>query len=196
MPSTSPTTTLRTLTPTHSNSILTETEVANANEKNVPDRDPNAQDRAGKLEQTDRGSEHSEHTTEDGESGPDVFWVDWEGPEDPANPKKCVAVYPELISKTEWSFSWSYRRKWAVTIVVSLFTFIAPVSSSMVAPAIEQIAHEFGITNTAIIALTTSVFILGFGKSKPYEKTDLYQLKLKIFTQLSDHWYISVSPMC
>jgi hypothetical protein len=164
MPSTSPTTTLRTSIPTHSKNILTEIEVPNANEKNVPG--PNAHDRAGRLQQTDRGSEYA---TEDGESG-DVFWVDWEGPEDPANPKKYVAVYLELISKTEWSFSWSYRRKWAATIVVSLFTFISPVSSSMVAPAAEQIAHEFGITSTAIIAMTTSVFVLGFGKSKPYDK--------------------------
>jgi len=180
MPSTSPTTTLRT-------SIH---EVPNANEKNVPD--PNAHGRAGRLQQTDRGSGH---TTEDGESG-DVFRVDWEGPEDPANPKKYVAVYPELILKTEWSVSWSYRRKWAVTFVVSAFTFISPVSSSMVAPAAEQIAHGFGITSTAIIAMTTSVFVLGFGKSKPYEKTNLYQLKLENFTQLSDHWYISAMPMC
>ena len=85
MPSTSPTTTLRTLTPTHSNDILTETEVPNANEKNVPD--PN-HDRSGRLQQTDRDFKH---TTEDGESG-DVFWVDWEGPEDPADPKKCVTA--------------------------------------------------------------------------------------------------------
>jgi len=106
--------------------------------------------------------------TEGGESD-DVLWVDWEGPEDLANPKKCVAVYPELISKAEWSFSWSYR-KWAATFVVSSFTFISPVSSSMVAPATVQIAHEFGITSTAIIAMTTSVFVLGYGKSKPYER--------------------------
>jgi len=155
----SPTTTLRTSIPTHPNNNLTETEIANANEKNPNSK---AHDRAGEpggSQQTDRGSEC---TTEDGESD-DVFWVDWEGPEDPANPKKCVAVCLDLISKTEWSFSWSYRKKWAATLVVSSFTFISPVSSSMVAPATEQIAHEFGITSTAMIAMTTSVFVLGFG---------------------------------
>ncbi|KAG5351217.1 hypothetical protein C0989_007368, partial [Termitomyces sp. Mn162] len=59
---------------------------------------------------------------------------------------------------------WVFRRKWAATIVVSSFTFITPVSSSMVAPATLQIAGEFGVTNTAIIAMMTSVFVLGFGK--------------------------------
>ncbi|KAG5734269.1 hypothetical protein E4T56_gene20574 [Termitomyces sp. T112] len=71
--------------------------------------------------------------------------VDWDGPDDSANPK-----------------NWVFRRKWAATIVVSSFTFITPVSSSMVAPATLQIAGEFGVTNTAIIAMMTSVFVLGF----------------------------------
>ena len=90
----SPTTTPPTSIPTHSNKILTETEVANINEKNP---DSKGHDRAGEPRRTDRDSEQ---TTEDDESG-DVFWVDWEGPEDPANPKKCVAAYLELISKAE-----------------------------------------------------------------------------------------------
>ena len=45
--------------------------------------------------------------------------VGWDGPDDPENPK-----------------NWGKGRKWAATLVVSSFTFISPVSSSMVAPAI------------------------------------------------------------
>ncbi|KAF8964568.1 MFS polyamine transporter [Flammula alnicola] len=75
----------------------------------------------------------------------DVLWVDWDGPTDPMNPK-----------------NWSYKKKWAATIVVSSFTFISPVSSSMVAPATEQIARQFGISSTVLIAMTTSVFVLGY----------------------------------
>ncbi|KAF9458415.1 MFS polyamine transporter [Collybia nuda] len=71
--------------------------------------------------------------------------VDWDGPTDPLNPK-----------------NWPYRQKWAATLVVSSFTFISPISSSMVAPATTQIAREFGVTSTAIIAMMTSVFILGY----------------------------------
>ncbi|KAF8623256.1 hypothetical protein AX17_007502 [Amanita inopinata Kibby_2008] len=76
---------------------------------------------------------------------PGVVVVDWDGPNDPANPK-----------------NWSYRRKWAATIVVSSFTFISPISSSMVAPASAQIAHQFHVTNAVLMAMTTSVFVLGY----------------------------------
>lgn len=69
--------------------------------------------------------------------------------------------------------SWSYKRKWAATAIVSAFTFISPVSSSMIAPASNQLAEQFGITSSAIIALTTSVFVLAYGKS-----TALYAMNL------------------
>ncbi|PFH51265.1 hypothetical protein AMATHDRAFT_143000 [Amanita thiersii Skay4041] len=75
----------------------------------------------------------------------DVMVVDWDGPNDPANPK-----------------NWPYRRKWAATLIVSSFTFISPISSSMVAPASEQISREFHITSSAVMAMTTSIFVLGF----------------------------------
>ncbi|RDB16631.1 Efflux pump vrtL [Hypsizygus marmoreus] len=75
----------------------------------------------------------------------DAIIVDWDGPDDPANPK-----------------NWPYRQKWAATLVVSLFTFISPVSSSMVAPATTQVAADFGVTDTVIIAMMTSIFVLAY----------------------------------
>ncbi|KAL9103397.1 MAG: hypothetical protein Q9163_001536 [Psora crenata] len=60
----------------------------------------------------------------------DLNLVSWNGPDDPENPK-----------------NWAIGRKWAATLVVSSFTFISPVSSSMVAPALTAIAREFDITN-------------------------------------------------
>ena len=47
--------------------------------------------------------------------------------------------------------------------IVSSFTFISPVSSSMVAPATDIIAQEFHITSTVLIAMTTSIFVLAYG---------------------------------
>ena len=63
----------------HSNNTLTETDVVKANEKDIP----------GVGDSVRPGSEHST-TTDDSESD-DVLWVDWEGRDDPANPKKCVS---------------------------------------------------------------------------------------------------------
>ncbi|KAJ2923142.1 hypothetical protein H1R20_g13951, partial [Candolleomyces eurysporus] len=75
----------------------------------------------------------------------EVQWVDWSGPDDPSNPK-----------------NWSSKRKWATTFVVSAFNFISPASSSMIAPASETIAKEFGMTNAVLISLITSAFVLGY----------------------------------
>jgi hypothetical protein len=47
--------------------------------------------------------------------------------------------------------------------IVSSFTFISPVSSSMVAPASETIAQQFEITSTVLIAMTISIFVLAYG---------------------------------
>ena len=71
--------------------------------------------------------------------------VTWEGPDDPENPK-----------------NWLFKRKWAATIIVSLFTFISPVSSSMVAPALPTIGAELNITNSVERSLVLSIFLLAY----------------------------------
>jgi MFS family permease len=71
--------------------------------------------------------------------------VDWDNADDPLNPK-----------------NWSMKRKWAATFVVSAFTFISPVSSSMVAPALSKVAAEFDISNETEIALVLSIFVLAY----------------------------------
>lgn len=71
--------------------------------------------------------------------------VTWDGEEDPENPK-----------------NWSATKKWAATITVSLFTFISPVSSSMVAPALPSLAADFNVTNEVVSQLMLSIFILAY----------------------------------
>ncbi|KIY70200.1 MFS polyamine transporter [Cylindrobasidium torrendii FP15055 ss-10] len=75
----------------------------------------------------------------------DEIIVDWDGPDDPQNPK-----------------NWTPAKRWRSTFIVSLFTFVSPVSSSMIAPGSADMAATFGITNSTEIALTISVFILAF----------------------------------
>ncbi|KAI9824357.1 MAG: hypothetical protein M1826_007379 [Phylliscum demangeonii] len=71
--------------------------------------------------------------------------VTWDGADDACNPK-----------------NWTAHKKWAATLVVSSFTFISPVSSSMVAPALSAIAAEFGIQNQVEMQLTLSIFVLAY----------------------------------
>lgn len=75
----------------------------------------------------------------------DANLVTWTGPSDPHNPK-----------------NWAFKRKWAATIVVSIFTFISPVSSSMVAPALGSIAEEFRIERSVEQSLVLSIFLLAY----------------------------------
>ncbi|KAI8623891.1 major facilitator superfamily domain-containing protein [Xylariaceae sp. FL1651] len=71
--------------------------------------------------------------------------VTWTGPDDPKNPK-----------------NWPFSKKWAAVFTVSLFTLISPVSSSLVAPALEAIGEELGITEAFERNLTLSIFILAY----------------------------------
>ncbi|KAL6713530.1 hypothetical protein ACLMJK_008995 [Lecanora helva] len=71
--------------------------------------------------------------------------ISWDGTDDPANPK-----------------NWTLGRKWAATVVVSFFTFISPVSSSMVAPALNAIAKEFDIKSEVESQLVLSIFVLAY----------------------------------
>ncbi|KAJ3917217.1 MFS polyamine transporter [Lentinula edodes] len=76
----------------------------------------------------------------------EVVIVDWDGPDDPKNPK-----------------NWPRSRKWAATLIVALFTFVSPVASAMIAPGSQQVADEFGITSNVVLDMITSIFVLGFG---------------------------------
>ncbi|KAJ5265520.1 hypothetical protein N7524_006538 [Penicillium chrysogenum] len=78
-------------------------------------------------------------------SDPELKLVTWSGPEDPTNP-----------------LNWSHARKWSATLLVSCFTFISPVSSTMVAPALGEIAHDFNITSDIERYLVMSIFLLAY----------------------------------
>ena len=71
--------------------------------------------------------------------------VTWDGPNDPANPK-----------------NWTMKRKWAATFIISAFTFVSPVSSSMISPALTAISRDFHITNQVELELTLSIFVLAY----------------------------------
>ncbi|KAI3619652.1 mfs multidrug [Moniliophthora roreri] len=58
--------------------------------------------------------------------------------------------------------NWPKRKKWVAVFIVSFYTFIPPLASSMMAPGLPQVAQEYGIENQTLIALTLSVFLISF----------------------------------
>ena len=78
-----------------------------------------------------------------GDDNPDL--ITWDGPHDPANPK-----------------NWSFGNKWRATCMVSAFTFISPISTSMTAPALSTVGRDLNITQPFVQSLTLSIFVLAY----------------------------------
>ncbi|KAF1975048.1 MFS multidrug transporter-like protein [Bimuria novae-zelandiae CBS 107.79] len=55
-------------------------------------------------------------------------------------------------------------RKWVVTLLVSMFTFISPFSSTMVTPALPIIADDFDIPEGFMQQLVMTIFLLGYAQ--------------------------------
>lgn len=75
--------------------------------------------------------------------------------------------------------NWSLTKKWTAVFIVravvrqfycsqptkfqvSSYTFVTPLASSMMAPGLPEVAQKYGITNSSIVALTLSIFLLSF----------------------------------
>lgn len=74
--------------------------------------------------------------------------------------------------------NWSFGRKWTAIAIaskyllytflinfsfqVSFYTFVSPLASSMMAPGLPEIATKYGITNSTVVALTLSIFLLAY----------------------------------
>ncbi|KAF7187630.1 Efflux pump vrtL [Pseudocercospora fuligena] len=114
----------------------------------------------------------------------DINLVTWDGPDDPDNPK-----------------NWTKQARWMATLTVSLFTFISPVSSSMVAPALTQVLTDFGLnpnkpSDRMQGELAMSVFILGFAIG-PLALGPLSELfGRRIVLQLSNLFYFAFNLAC
>lgn len=76
---------------------------------------------------------------------PDMLKVTWDGPSDPANPR-----------------NWPKDKKWVTTILASLYTFNSPVASSMIAPALDEIGRDLGVSSDLQQYLLLSIFILAY----------------------------------
>jgi len=109
----------------------------------------------------------------------DINLVTWDGPEDPENPK-----------------NWPTKKKWMATITVSLFTFISPVSSSMIAPAISQLMRDLNVHTQLEGQLALSSFILAFAFG-PLLLGPLSELfGRRIVLQLSNLFYMVFNLLC
>jgi hypothetical protein len=101
--------------------------------------------------------------------------VTWSSPTDPSNPSNR-----------------SIRKKRVATFVVSCFTFISPVASSMMAPALSKMSSDLGITSEIETQLALSIFVLAYVLLGPLSEVfgRVYVL------QLSNAWYFAWNLGC
>jgi MFS family permease len=105
--------------------------------------------------------------------------VTWDGPQDSENPK-----------------NWPKKTKWSYTVAVSIFTFISPVSSAMVAPALAQVGRDLHMSSDFEIELTLSIFILAYAVG-PLFFGPASELSGRIrLLQVSNLWYLAWNLGC
>lgn len=80
--------------------------------------------------------------------------------------EKFASIDPELIT---WGFdnpedprNWRLLKKLYVVAFVSLYTLISPMSSSILSPAMSDLAKDFHITSTTVQSLVVSIHILAW----------------------------------
>jgi hypothetical protein len=105
--------------------------------------------------------------------------VSWDGPDDPHNPR-----------------NWSLHRRWAVIGIVSSYTFLSPLSSSMIAPALPLIAEELDIRSSVTQSMTLSVFVLAYAIGPLFLAPLSEMWGRKAVLQLSNLFFIVFTIAC
>nr|CDI55510.1 related to MFS multidrug transporter [Melanopsichium pennsylvanicum 4] len=108
--------------------------------------------RSGHSESTPRELEAAEGKTRDElataakqRDDLDPELVTWDTPDSQENPR-----------------NWSKRHRWSVTVLVSSYTFLSPLASSMIAPALPLLSRDFKVTSSVRESLMLSSFVLAY----------------------------------
>lgn len=99
------------------------------------------------AEQSSQSTVHAsdEHDSERQKEEQDPNMITWSSPDSTENPR-----------------NWSKWRKKAIIGVVSVYAFLSPLSSSMIAPALPLLRQDFHVTSSVVENMMLSVFILGY----------------------------------
>ncbi|KAJ5648883.1 uncharacterized protein N7484_002606 [Penicillium longicatenatum] len=71
--------------------------------------------------------------------------VGWDSQDDPENPQNFAS-----------------GKKWALLALISAFTLVSPLASSMFSPAVVYMGEQFGESNETILALSVSIYLIGY----------------------------------
>ncbi|VUC29128.1 unnamed protein product [Clonostachys rosea] len=143
---------------------------------------PSADNNLASLETEDleKGKAHtSQNYNASSTETQDPDLVTWTGSGDVENPK-----------------NWPDNIKWKYTIAVSLFVFISPVSSAMIAPAMESLGEELDMNSEIEVYLSLAIFVLAYSVGPIFfgPASELYG-RVHLL-QISNLWYIAWNLGC
>lgn len=108
-----------------------------------PGNDKATSSRSSTISASDDPEKAQPVTVTDEESDPNI--VDWDGPDDPANPQ-----------------NWRGAIKWGQIAVISFLTLLTPLASSMFAPGVPEVMRNFHSKSDEIATFVVSIYLLGF----------------------------------
>jgi multidrug resistance protein len=73
-----------------------------------------------------------------------------------------VSAPVEEVSHPASARNWSKKKKWNITLVASAFGFVAPMGTSMLAPALPAMGMDLGIPDQTTQLITLTIFVLAY----------------------------------
>lgn len=126
------------------------------------------------LEAAQPSASDSEHATK-----ADPHLVTWDGADDPENPK-----------------NWTTKQKWIMTVLISTYNFISPVSSTMAAPALATLGADLHMRSEIEVEMALSIFVLAYAIGPLFfgPLSEVYGRSRII--QLSNIWFLAWNLGC
>jgi len=81
---------------------------------------------------------------------------------DRTSPGKPNIVYWESPGTADKAINWNIKKKWSNMATISIITFLTPLASTIIAPAVPQILHSFNSSDKTLGSLLVSIYILGY----------------------------------
>ncbi|KAK4448338.1 major facilitator superfamily domain-containing protein [Podospora aff. communis PSN243] len=92
--------------------------------------------------------------------------------------------------------NWPKRKKWANVVVISAMSFLVPLVSTMLAPAVPLVMKDFNTTSTTFQTFCVSIFVLGFA-SGPLLLAPLSELYGRVIVyHVTNILFLSFTIMC
>lgn len=95
----------------------------------------------------------------------DHYIVDWNGPNDQANPLNWLGKSIDTNDLKYQLIVAHIRSNWKKTVnivLISAMTFLTPLASSMFAPGVPEVMREFNSDSPLLATFVVSVYVLGW----------------------------------